>query len=77
MVALGSEAFVLNESTEFIWRRLDGRRTVGDIADLLAAEYDIDVETALADTTDVLADLASRELVGTGSTTRPAHGARQ
>ena len=53
----------LNETGSFLWKRIDGRRNVSDLAALLTEIYDVSGETALADTTALLAELSSRKLV--------------
>ncbi|MEU3499427.1 PqqD family protein [Streptomyces hundungensis] len=57
VVAVPEQAFELAETTAFIWKRIDGVLTVGGIGELLAREYEIDVETAVEDTIEVLAEL--------------------
>ena len=53
----------LNGTGSFIWRHVDGQRSAAEIAELLAAEYDVTSEVALADTQTLLADLAERKLL--------------
>ncbi|MFI5911832.1 PqqD family protein [Dactylosporangium sp. NPDC051541] len=62
-VALGDVALELSDSARFIWKKVDGRRTVGDIGRLLAAEYGIDAGEAVADTGEVLLGLAEQSFV--------------
>ena len=54
---------LLSGPAQFLFSSLDARRSVADVARLLAAEYGIDEEEALADTTDFLEDLVSRGIV--------------
>jgi len=63
MIAAASEARELSPSALVIWRSIDGSRTVGDIAGLLAAEYGIDQGTALADVAEFLAELGQAGFV--------------
>jgi coenzyme PQQ synthesis protein D (PqqD) len=63
LIARREHALELSDSAGFVWRQLDGRRTVAEIGELLAAEYRIDQQTAIDDTRDVLAVLAGYELV--------------
>jgi hypothetical protein len=63
LVARQEHAVELSDSAGFVWRQLDGRRTVADVAGRLAAEYHIDQQTAIADTQEVLAVLAGYRLV--------------
>jgi hypothetical protein len=53
----------LNETGSFIWKQLDGRRPAAEIADGLAAEYDVEPEEALRDIEALLGELASRQLL--------------
>jgi Coenzyme PQQ synthesis protein D (PqqD) len=62
-VGLDGVTFELSESAGLIWRRMDGRRTVAELAELLAQEYEIDRETALADVTETLLQLAAGGLL--------------
>lgn len=53
----------LNPTAGFIWKHATGERTAEEIAALLATEYDVDAATALADTRELLAELAGKKLV--------------
>lgn len=53
----------LNDTGSFIWQLVDGKRSVADIAELLAVEYNVTREEARADTEALLAQLASRRLL--------------
>jgi methyltransferase-like protein len=44
-----NSVYTLNETGAFIWEKIDGKRSVEDIIDALADEYDIDQQTAEAD----------------------------
>ncbi|GGO82151.1 PqqD family protein [Wenjunlia tyrosinilytica] len=55
--------FELTDSAAYIWRQIDGTRTVSDIAALIAKEYDIDQESATQDIVDLFAELAAHEVV--------------
>lgn len=63
LVAGPSQALELSETAAFVWRSIDDHRSVADVAALLAQEYDVDADTALADVVDLLADLADAGLV--------------
>jgi coenzyme PQQ biosynthesis protein PqqD len=52
----------LNETAQDIVTRCNGR-TVGDIIQALAEEYDIDPKTLAADVRETLADLQQRKLI--------------
>lgn len=49
--------FTLNETGSFIWEKIDGTRTLGDILRELVAEYDIDPETAERDIVSFVNDM--------------------
>ena len=53
----------LNDTGSFVWRNIDGRRNAEDLAALLAEQYDVTRETALADTLSLLEELTSRKLL--------------
>ncbi|WP_431043039.1 PqqD family protein [Streptomyces sp. P1-3] len=59
LVAVANNAFELSETASFIWKHIDGRNSIADIGRLLAGEYDIDEETATADTKEILEYLAT------------------
>lgn len=63
LVAGPTQALELSETAAFIWRSLDDRRSVAEVAALLRAEYDVDEATALADVSELLADLAAAGIV--------------
>ena len=49
--------FTLNEVGAFIWKLLDGRKTVRDLRSAVVAEYDTSAEQAAADVAEFLAQL--------------------
>lgn len=53
----------LNDTGSFIWKQIDGQRSAQEIAELLAASYDVKPETALADTQSLLDELCNRHLL--------------
>jgi hypothetical protein len=55
--------FRLNRSGALVWRGIDGRRTVNDLAALLAAAYGIPSAAGRADTMDCLKALSGAGLV--------------
>ena len=55
--------FTLNAVAEFVWDRLDGRHTLGEIAADVAKEFEVTVEQALADVREHVTQLASDGLV--------------
>ncbi len=55
--------YALNEVGGAIWRRLDGRATVGELAADIAEEYDVAAACAERDVGRFLAELAGAGLV--------------
>jgi pyrroloquinoline quinone biosynthesis protein D len=55
----------VNASSAAILNLCDGVRRVGDIADLLAAEYEVDRSRIERDTIALIKDLSSRRMVET------------
>ncbi len=56
----------LNPVATFVWSQLDGRRTVADLAALVAAEFDTTEAVARQDIEVFLQELAEAGLVETG-----------
>jgi Coenzyme PQQ synthesis protein D (PqqD) len=56
----------LSESAAFVWRQMDGVRSLREIGRLLAREYDIDEETAIEDVAELAAQLAAYDLLELG-----------
>jgi Coenzyme PQQ synthesis protein D (PqqD) len=63
LVAGPEEIRELDEIATFIWRQIDGVRTVEQIAGIVSTEYDVDAGTALADVAELLAELASCRVI--------------
>ncbi|GII77159.1 hypothetical protein Sru01_21410 [Sphaerisporangium rufum] len=63
LVAGPVDAYELTESAEFVFRRIDGRRTAGDIGALLAQEYDIAAAVAGQDVLDLLGELTVHQII--------------
>jgi Coenzyme PQQ synthesis protein D (PqqD) len=64
----------LNETGSFLWKNIDGQRSAAELAAMLAAEYEVTSDTALADTEELLQRLASSKLLvpaGTASAEVP------
>jgi hypothetical protein len=53
----------LNPTASYIWDRCDGRSTVAEIADQLAAAFDVDAKTAIQDVATTVMQLQSRGLL--------------
>lgn len=56
-------ALLLSGPAQLIYSSLDGRRSIADIARMIAEEYGVDEEEALADAREFLDDLAGKGLV--------------
>jgi hypothetical protein len=59
----GDEIHSLDEVGTFIWRQIDGRRTVADILTALVAEYEVAEPDARADLAEFIDELAARKLI--------------
>jgi hypothetical protein len=53
----------LNQTASYIWDRCDGQSTVAEIANQLAAAFDVDVNTAVHDVTTALMQLQRLGLI--------------
>ena len=58
-----SGLITLNELGAFIWEHLNEARDVSALAELIAAEYDVDTETARTDAQEFLDLLAGQHMV--------------
>jgi Coenzyme PQQ synthesis protein D (PqqD) len=72
IVAGPQQALELSDVALSVWRHIDGIRTVADIGRELAREFEIDEDTAVADVTELLTDLASARVVTVGPSQRAA-----
>lgn len=57
------EVRILNPAAARIWELMDGRRSVGEIARAIAAEFDVPEATARADARAFIATLAGRGML--------------
>ncbi len=57
------ENVVLNEKGSFIWQEIDGKKSLADIAQGLAGEFEVSHEDALRDSQEFLRDLSRRGAV--------------
>jgi len=55
--------FTLNHTGHAVWKNLDGRKTLGEIAAELAGEFHVPLETAERGVLKLAADLAARKIV--------------
>lgn len=68
MVAQRMEIFSLNEVAAFVWKRLDGITTVGQLVEAVTAEFEVEPEQARADIGDLIGQLRELGLLAdTGS----------
>ena len=57
------ELYTLNETGQAIWRRLDGRRTLGDVLEDLASEYEADRDQLESDVMGFAAAMVGRGIL--------------
>ena len=55
--------FSLNAVGTQVWASIDGKRTVRELAEIVSAEYDADLERVQVDVLNLINDLASEGLV--------------
>lgn len=55
--------YTLNETGAWIWSRLDGRATLGEVCAAVAERFDVDPAQAWADLVELVEELASDDLV--------------
>lgn len=60
---LEDELYTLNDTGRAIWHRLDGRRSLAEIAADLEKEFDAPLETIIQDVQGLIGELASRKIV--------------
>lgn len=53
----------LNDTGSVVWKNIDGHRTAEDLAALLVEQYEVTLQTALADTLYLLEELSTRKLL--------------
>ena len=63
LVAGPEQVFELDDSAAFVWRQIDGTRTIGEIGQALAAEYDVDPEAATRDVLEFVDGLVASEIL--------------
>ncbi|MEW6554195.1 MAG: PqqD family protein [Actinomycetota bacterium] len=54
------EVIHLNPTASFLWSSLDGRASLEEIASSMTGEFDVEMDTALADTVAFAADLVEQ-----------------
>jgi Coenzyme PQQ synthesis protein D (PqqD) len=65
LVSINEETFELSDSAEFIFRGVNGSRSVQEIGVLLAEKYAIPVEVAVGDVSELLDALAGSDILET------------
>ncbi|MFY9532325.1 MAG: PqqD family protein [Candidatus Acidiferrales bacterium] len=63
----------LNATASFLWKQLNGRRSVKELAGMLAREFEVDLETARADISELMSFLHQRRLLFAASNGDAAH----
>jgi coenzyme PQQ biosynthesis protein PqqD len=53
----------LNETASLVWRQADGTLTADEIAEHLAAEFEVELEVARADVAELMAALGEQRLL--------------
>lgn len=57
------ELFTLNETGQAIWKRLDGEKTLGEVASLLAEEFDAPLDTLRGDVLGFAGEMTRRRIL--------------
>lgn len=52
-----NSVYTLNETGTFLWELIDGKRSVNNLTDALAGEYEIDRQTALEDVLSFITEM--------------------
>ncbi len=60
---LEDELYTLNETGKAIWKRLDGKKTLGVIAKELASEFDAPIEEIERDVAGLVDELIRRKML--------------
>ncbi|MFD2474342.1 PqqD family protein [Amycolatopsis silviterrae] len=66
LVAVGEETLELTDSAAFLFRAVDGARSVADIGTLLAQEYDVPADEAAEDAAGFLGELVDNGVLELG-----------
>ncbi len=61
--AADDELFTLNDTGKAIWDRLDGKKTLKDVAAELAAEYEAPIESIESDVLGLTTELFERKML--------------
>ncbi len=63
---LEDELYTLNETGRAVWERLDGRRTLAEVVEELAVEYEASAEVLRADVLGLVDELLKRKILVVG-----------
>lgn len=63
LLADSGQLYSCNETTEAFLQKVDGTRTLGEIVDLMALEYDVVRETLAADMGELAAELEQEGII--------------
>lgn len=63
LVAGPVETFELTDSAEFIFRAVDGIRTIAEIGELVARTYDVPLDEAVLDISDLVSSLIEYKIM--------------
>jgi hypothetical protein len=55
--------YTLNEVAAFIWEAIDGSKSISQIKDKVAEEFEVDARQAQADVSEILSQLESLSLI--------------
>lgn len=53
----------LNDTGSFLWKNIDGHKSTAELAELLAANYEVGPDVALSDTEALMEEMSLRKLV--------------
>ena len=59
----GNMLHTLNELGSFVWKCIDGTRSVGDILKLMCEEYDVSRDKAEKDLIEFLSELTTKKII--------------
>ena len=57
------ELFTLNDTGKAIWKQLDGERTLGDVAKVLAQEFEVPLSDLQADVLGFAGEMTTRRIL--------------
>jgi hypothetical protein len=63
LIGAEDKALLLTDVARLVFASLDGRRSIADVASVVAGEYGVDEEEALNDVREFLDDLTDKDVV--------------